>query len=160
MLRETEIRLTEITTSVVTPDLLAYIASSSGLKKLILKGVDSRGLDVSDHLADTFFQNALPRHTESLVELSCPSRYESRWTFGTHNADIISQMHNLEILEMGINATVVYRGFAQSSAITQSDVDLPVHLMLTTAASLSNLRSLAIRATDIESNRGVWSGPR
>lgn len=96
--------LTEITTSVVTPELFAYLTSYSGLRKLSLIHPDGGSREASDRLADMFFETVLPHHAASLVELSCAAGYESRWSFGTHNVDVISQLDNLKTLEMSINA--------------------------------------------------------
>jgi hypothetical protein len=95
--------LTEVTTSLVTPELFAYLRSYTGLKKLTLIHPDGGSHDKSNLLADMFFETVLPQHATSLVELSCAAAYEGRFSFGTQNVDIISQMFSLTALEMSIN---------------------------------------------------------
>ncbi|KAJ7301057.1 hypothetical protein DFH08DRAFT_996414, partial [Mycena albidolilacea] len=98
-----QIKLTEITTNVVTPELFDYLSSYSGIQKLSLLHPDGGSRDKSDRLADTFFETVLSRHATSLVELSCPAGHESRFSFGSHNADVISLLHKLKSLGMSIN---------------------------------------------------------
>ncbi|KAJ6459016.1 hypothetical protein C8R45DRAFT_556897 [Mycena sanguinolenta] len=107
-LRSTRTRLEEITTSVVTQDLFDYLTSYSGLQKLTLnlKFPDDGNLEDSNRLADVFFET-VPHHAESLMELSCPAVYESRFSFGTHNVNVVSLLHRLTRLEMSINAVTV-----------------------------------------------------
>ncbi|KAJ6457916.1 hypothetical protein C8R45DRAFT_1032287 [Mycena sanguinolenta] len=100
-------KLTEITTNVVTKELFDYLTSYSGLEKLTLVSPDGGSLDESNRLADTFFETVLPHHAESLTELSCAAAYESRFSFGTHNVNVISLLHKLTKLEMSINAGAV-----------------------------------------------------
>jgi hypothetical protein len=102
-----QVTLAEITTSVVTPDLFAYLASYSGLEKLTLKSPDGGSREQTDRLADSFFDTALPRHAASLTVLSCPAAYESRFSFGTHNVDVLSLFRKLRTLEMSVNAGAV-----------------------------------------------------
>ncbi|KAJ7467879.1 hypothetical protein B0H11DRAFT_2046770 [Mycena galericulata] len=173
-----QLHLTEITTNVVTPELFAYLASYSGIHKLKLQFPDGGSRDASDRLADTFYETVLPHHATSLVELSCPAAYESRWSFGNHNVDIVSHLHHLNTLEMSINAGQTRRidssrnskridvdgrsvpvvSIGRQVEAEQSDIDPVVALLLHTAATIPALRSLAILPAETESNRGAWCG--
>ncbi|KAJ6602669.1 hypothetical protein DFH09DRAFT_1354917 [Mycena vulgaris] len=101
------IRLKDIRSGIVTADLLAYLASFSGIEKLSLQALSlyrsrcSRA--ESDHLSDTFFQTILPRHAETLVTLACPTGYESRWSFGRHNVNTICTLRKLTSLKIALN---------------------------------------------------------
>ncbi|KAJ7141692.1 hypothetical protein C8R43DRAFT_847381, partial [Mycena crocata] len=97
------IYLKEISTNMVTPDLLQYLASYSGLENISISRPDGGSRDKSDHLADMFYSHVLPRHARSLLQLSCPAGYESRWSFGTHNVDVVAWMNKLMSLHMTIN---------------------------------------------------------
>ncbi|KAJ7888899.1 hypothetical protein B0H14DRAFT_1182918 [Mycena olivaceomarginata] len=55
-----QIKLTEITTNVVTPELFDYLSSYSGIEKLALLYPDGGSRNDSDRLADTFFETVLP----------------------------------------------------------------------------------------------------
>ncbi|KAJ6536286.1 hypothetical protein B0H19DRAFT_1183120 [Mycena capillaripes] len=169
-----QIKLTEIITNVVTPDLFDYLRSYSGIEKLKLLYPDGGSRDESDRLADTFFETILPHHVTSLVELSCPASYESRFSFGTHNVDVILLLHNLKSLEMSINAGAVrevdtpnvwiegkefpVHSIGVSVEAEQADIDPVVTLLLETAATLPALCSLTINSAETESNRGAWCG--
>ncbi|KAJ6599878.1 hypothetical protein DFH09DRAFT_627114 [Mycena vulgaris] len=157
--------LIEITTRLVTPDFLAYLGLCGGLKKLTLQNPDG------DSLADTFFRTVLPNLAASLVELSCGAAYDGRWSFGTHNTHIISQMEKLTALEMSINAERVELvdirpGFAAIGQyliryeveVEQSDIDAVVTNFLHTAATLPALLSLAIVTAETNNNRGASTG--
>ncbi|KAJ6536269.1 hypothetical protein B0H19DRAFT_1183080 [Mycena capillaripes] len=171
-----QLKLTEIITNVVTPDLFDYLRSYSGIEKLKLLYPDGGSRDESDRLADTFFETILPHHATSLVELSCPASYESRFSFGTHNVDVILLLHNLKSLEMSINASAVREvdtpdvwievdgkefpvdSIGISVEAEQADIDPVVTLLLETAATLPALCNLAINSAETESNRGAWCG--
>ncbi|KAJ7748110.1 hypothetical protein B0H16DRAFT_1554051 [Mycena metata] len=176
MLRRTHestsrIKLSEIITSVVTPELFDYLTSYSGLERLTLKFPDGGSRDVSDRLADTFFETVLPHHAASLTELSCPAAYESRFSFGEHNVGVVSLLHNLTNLEMSVNAGAVRKAdpppdgtrirlvsIGVSVTAEQSDIDPVVTLLLQTIASLPALRSLAVVSAETERNHGAWCG--
>ncbi|KAJ6507047.1 hypothetical protein C8R45DRAFT_971383, partial [Mycena sanguinolenta] len=158
--RAPDMRLAELTTNLVTPELLEYLSSYSGMKKLNLVCPDGGNLNASNRLADTLFEAVLPRHAESLTEFSCPAAYESRFSFGTHNVDVVSLLHKLTKLEMSINAGAVWmkdetlarlmmvspRG--QPAEAEQADIDPVVTLLLKTAAALPALQGLTIRAAE------------
>ncbi|KAJ7476747.1 hypothetical protein FB451DRAFT_1557507 [Mycena latifolia] len=129
---KTELRLKEISTPTVTPALITYLVSYSGIERLNLQSLDKGS---EDRLADNFANRVLPRHAESLVELSCISQYPSRWSFGMHNVDVISQLYKLTSLEMSVNLAEVT--LANSATNT-------VHLLLRTAGLLPALCTLII----------------
>ncbi|KAJ7887034.1 hypothetical protein B0H14DRAFT_2180059, partial [Mycena olivaceomarginata] len=79
---QNDVQLKELTTNTVTADLLVYLASYSGLRRLNLLYAGGRTQVESDRLADTFFETVLPLHAASLVKLQCSGCYESRWSFG------------------------------------------------------------------------------
>ncbi|KAF7335694.1 hypothetical protein MVEN_02224800 [Mycena venus] len=54
------IKLTEITTNIVTSEFFHYLTSYSGLEKLTLIQPDGGNRDRSDRLADTFFETLPP----------------------------------------------------------------------------------------------------
>ncbi|KAF7351649.1 hypothetical protein MSAN_01597500 [Mycena sanguinolenta] len=167
------VRLAEITTNVVTKELFDYLISYSGLEKLTLLSPDGGSLNASNRLADTFFETVLPHHAESLTELSCGAAYETRFSFGIHNVNIVSLLHKLTKLEMSINAgavrtvsryqdkegqwePIVTFGFALE--VEQADIDSVVTLLLKTAAALPALRELVIVPAETEDNRNDWTG--
>ncbi|KAF7351650.1 F-box domain-containing protein [Mycena sanguinolenta] len=167
-------KLIEITTSIVTQDLFDYLSSYSGLEKLALMLSDGSNQTVSNHLADAFFETVLPRHAETLRELSCPSAYQSGFSFGPHNVHVVSSLHKLTRLEMSINAAAVQSvhsygltmlpilvgggGLPVLTEADQDDLDLVVTLLLETAAGFPFLQTLIIRAAETEENRsaGYW----
>ncbi|KAF7351545.1 hypothetical protein MSAN_01587000 [Mycena sanguinolenta] len=169
------IKPTEITTNVVTHELFDYLSSYSGLEKLTLKYPDGGNANESNRLADAFFATVLPRHAEFLTELSCPAVYESRFSFGTHDVNVVSLLRKLTRLEMSINAGAVRRVQNQETYVDgkgrvhrmisigisveadQADID-PVTLLLETAACFPTLQCLTIVSAETESNRGAWCG--
>ncbi|KAF7351544.1 hypothetical protein MSAN_01586800 [Mycena sanguinolenta] len=169
-------RFSEITTNVVTEELFDCLSSYSGLEKLKLEFPDGGSEDESNRLADIFFNTVLPRHAESLLELSCPAAYESRFSFGTHNVNVVSLLHKLTKLEMSINAGAVRTVDPPKSFIDadgkeypvisigipveaeQADIDPVVTLLLETAAMFPTLHSLTILSAETERNRGAWCG--
>ncbi|KAF7349892.1 hypothetical protein MVEN_01289800 [Mycena venus] len=157
------VAITEIKTTVVTQELFDYLSSYSGIRKLTLKSPDGGNVDESNRLADIFFETALPHHVESLVELSCPAAFESRFRFGKHNVDLVSSLQKLTKLEMSINAGAVRRvksvaSIGVSVKAKQADITPVVKLLLDTAATLPALSSLTIVPAETERNRGMWCG--
>ncbi|KAJ7339720.1 hypothetical protein DFH08DRAFT_1013173, partial [Mycena albidolilacea] len=112
------VQLKELTTNTVTADLLVYLASYSGLRRLNLLYAGGRTQVESDRLADTFFEAVLPLHADSLVELLCSGDYESRWSFGTHCVAAISKLHNVETLEMSVDAADVQDADPERNTVT------------------------------------------
>ncbi|KAF8143537.1 hypothetical protein K438DRAFT_1633337 [Mycena galopus ATCC 62051] len=93
----------DISTGNVTPDLLAYLASYSGVVKLKFWGLSGGSRIQADDLADIFFTTVIPRHARSLLELFCHAKYECRWSFGTHNVDALSALQNVRNFNLGMN---------------------------------------------------------
>ncbi|KAJ6462760.1 hypothetical protein C8R47DRAFT_95355 [Mycena vitilis] len=171
------IHLTEIATSILTPSLFAYLASYSGLQRLTLRP-DGGSRDASDRLADEFYETALMPHASSLIVLSCPAVYESRWSFGSHNAAQFAALRGLTALEVSVNAgklpkvkpeprwytnpvsgvktRIVQMG--QHVEANQDEINAIVTEIVTTAATLPSLRNLVILSADTERNRGSWCG--
>ncbi|KAJ7887050.1 hypothetical protein B0H14DRAFT_3430897 [Mycena olivaceomarginata] len=85
------VHLTDLTTDELTPELLAYLASYAGLRRLTLLHPAGKTQADTDRFADTFFGSVLPLHTASLVEPACPASSESQWSFGAqpHCVDAI-----------------------------------------------------------------------
>ncbi|KAJ7915135.1 hypothetical protein B0H13DRAFT_2457281 [Mycena leptocephala] len=111
------IHLEAVSVDRIEDGLLSYLASYSGLRRLI----DNAGADsetASNRLADIFFQSALVPHVQSLVALSCPASFEAdgalgRTTLGEYNETVVSfpsvkpspdteiyRLHQHEFLEM------------------------------------------------------------
>ena len=61
----------------MSDDLLQYLSSYEGLRDLRLDRIS--GDNDSNHLADTFFQEVLPRHKGSLEILHINAAYEGNW---------------------------------------------------------------------------------
>ncbi|KAJ7616575.1 hypothetical protein FB45DRAFT_1063982 [Roridomyces roridus] len=156
-LREAQIHLAEITTTIVSPDLFKYLLSYTGLRKLDLGCQDAGSQAGNDRLADTFHETVLPHHADSLVELSCPGRYESRFSFGAHNMHVISQLPQLTSLAMSLNSAARESTYSQSSeSLVYTEIEpTSVNLLLDTASNLPTLRNLTIHAADSDRFRNM-----
>ncbi|KAJ6578324.1 hypothetical protein B0H19DRAFT_908525, partial [Mycena capillaripes] len=98
-LRTEPIYLTYLVTSAVNDDLYTYLSVFSGLQRLtLLDSRDPKEEVKCNRLAGIFFDSVLPRLSHSLVQLSCSTHYECRWSFGTHNASTISLLQHLSKL--------------------------------------------------------------
>ncbi|KAF7344165.1 hypothetical protein MVEN_01706700 [Mycena venus] len=138
-----QIHLRDISTGNVTSDLLAYLASYSGVEKLSFWGLSQKNQIQADDLADTFFTTVLPRHAKSLLELACPASYECRWSFGTHNVDALSALHNVRNLDVSINP---------------NEPVIAAELLVRTVDLLPHLQRLQIYSADPDSLRNVRRG--
>ncbi|KAJ7127530.1 hypothetical protein C8R43DRAFT_1027552 [Mycena crocata] len=139
------IRLKDVATNLVTTDLLTYLASYDGVESLRLQTPDGRNRHEADAFADIFCEQVLPRHTNSLVYLSCPSAYESRWSFGVSNADVVARLHELEYLEMSVDAGELLNVEPTSNAVT---------ILLETLPRFPKLRVLEIYYAGSQAMRG------
>ncbi|KAF7371298.1 F-box domain-containing protein [Mycena sanguinolenta] len=139
----------EIYTNVVTDHLLGYLASYCGIEKLSLYRPDIESVAKSDRLANIFFDTVVPQHAESLVKLACSAPYESRWSFGTHNMDLISNLLKLESLEMSVNEDDVVNVEPPLSA---------VDLLLRTVEHMPALRRLQVFSGVAQTRRNTRHG--
>ncbi|KAF8177295.1 hypothetical protein K438DRAFT_1845639 [Mycena galopus ATCC 62051] len=130
---DTRIYLKELSTSVVTTDLITYLSSYSGAERLLLARSQNR--PKSDALADAFFGDVLAQHAKSLVELICPACHEGRWSFRMEIANSVLQLRKLERLHTSVNGADVADVEPGLNAVT---------LLLNTAALLPALRILQI----------------
>ncbi|KAJ7617838.1 hypothetical protein FB45DRAFT_1063427 [Roridomyces roridus] len=163
-LREARIQLTDITATAVTADLFKYLLSYTGLEKLNFTFQDAGSQEENNRLADGFHESVLLHHADTLVELSCATGYEGRFSFGEHNAHVVAQLHHLNFLAMRVSSTATPRDWGlgmcvdeDSIDVESADIDLPVNLLLDTVAALPRLRHLTIAAADTEDNRYICS---
>ncbi|KAF7308761.1 F-box domain-containing protein [Mycena kentingensis (nom. inval.)] len=100
-------RLKHISTNVVTPQLLRYLASFSGLESIALSGFDADSearedepSAATDLLASEFFTTSLPKHAQSITKLELSPSYEGTWCFGSEDAhkQVILAINSLEKL--------------------------------------------------------------
>ncbi|KAJ7165433.1 hypothetical protein C8R43DRAFT_210694 [Mycena crocata] len=141
MLREQSglnIRLTDICTDAVTSDLLAYLASYSGLESLQFRRLYAGNREQADKLADIFYNTVLPRHAETLVclrDLDSLTSNGARWSFGRHNVDVLLQLQRVQTLELCVNA---------SEVLNVAPANNTIDLLLRTAPGFPALRILSI----------------
>ncbi|KAJ7676579.1 hypothetical protein DFH06DRAFT_610807 [Mycena polygramma] len=143
----TRIYLKELNTTSVTPDLLAYLSSYSGIRRLSLARSQGGARAKNDALADVFFHEVLPQHTKSLVELICPACVEGRWSFNMDNANAFLELRKLEKLHVSVNWEDVVDVDPGMNAIT---------LLLNTVALLPALRVLIISSARVGRHREDW----
>ncbi|KAJ6523106.1 hypothetical protein DFH09DRAFT_1096790 [Mycena vulgaris] len=93
-LRVQKMHLIDVATNNVTDEFLCYLGSYSGLQRLALQYPSANTQTESDQLADRFF--------------------DGRWSFGAHNADVISSLHRLSRLEMSVNGHDVSHEHSES----------------------------------------------
>ncbi|KAJ6552825.1 hypothetical protein B0H19DRAFT_949973, partial [Mycena capillaripes] len=99
-----KIHLKDLTTDSVTNEFIEYVSSYSGLERLsLLHSGGNVGFAEADTLADLFFEKALPCHADTLVAFGFSAAYEGRWSFGSHNVEIISRLVCLASLETSVN---------------------------------------------------------
>ncbi|KAF8171579.1 hypothetical protein K438DRAFT_1548859, partial [Mycena galopus ATCC 62051] len=103
-LRKERIYLKELNTSCVTSDTIRYLCSHSGLTRLTLMGPSSDEPPAEEQsLSHLFFITALPKHADSLVDLSCVAAVEGQWGFNSKNSNILSRLIRLQSLTTSVN---------------------------------------------------------
>ncbi|KAJ7031975.1 hypothetical protein C8F04DRAFT_1262361 [Mycena alexandri] len=145
-LLERDICLREITTTSVSPDLITYLASYSGMEKLTIRGLGGGHFDLSNELAVLFYDTVLPQHADSLVELACPTTHENNWSFGAHNAGAIAKLRALTKMFVGVNAQDVLHADPGTSALD---------LLFKTVADLPGLHIIAVSACHTSPHRAA-----
>ncbi|KAJ7174174.1 hypothetical protein C8R43DRAFT_1119541 [Mycena crocata] len=112
---------------------LQYLRSHPGLQRLDLTQIESlydpRDFDV---YADLFFENILPRHTETLTHLAITPGRHGRWALTKRNAGAILQCRAL--VELGVELKLMMK------------IDYAV-LLLDIALDLPHLKTLTITMT-------------
>jgi hypothetical protein len=78
--------------------LLEYISSFKGLEKLVIAGIDGK----ESEAAERFWKEVLPKHIETLRELTVHPHYEGDWCYGRHAPEVISKGKNLEKLGLSM----------------------------------------------------------
>ncbi|PPR06066.1 hypothetical protein CVT24_004224 [Panaeolus cyanescens] len=158
-LREASIRISSLSTDAVCPSLLTYLASYSGLKKVVLTGADgpSGTKEESERLADTFYVDVLPLHRDTLEVLEIEPRFEGGWCFNAKNKETIGELKNLRSLklavrgaEVGIPATSPSREPRGRDRAKPKDA---VWNLLDTTTSLPSLTHLTISSTESDVSR-------
>ncbi|KAJ7670906.1 hypothetical protein DFH06DRAFT_1179148 [Mycena polygramma] len=115
--------------------ILRYLASYSGLERLEIQSI------ATELEGTLLFESVLPRHLQSLVALSCPGQMDGRCSFGLHTISLVSQLRNLETLEMSVNSSEM----APSNMVEQ---------FLEMAVGLPALRNIALVAP---THAGFWT---
>ncbi|KAF7296378.1 hypothetical protein HMN09_01107900 [Mycena chlorophos] len=97
--------LRQMTINRITPAVLAYLKSYSGLEVFVLQRnpYDQRDPPEMDPLAREFFEEVLPMHETTLRVLRCPMAYENAWSIGSSEGiDVLRRLANLTQLEMSL----------------------------------------------------------
>ncbi|KAJ6578343.1 hypothetical protein B0H19DRAFT_1253588 [Mycena capillaripes] len=128
ILQSAGIHLKQISGACVTQELLAYLASYSGLESLKIQSAAGK-----EALAYPFFDTLLS-HKHSLLSLQCPAYYEGEWCLKPYNLAIISQLHAMQHLEMNVNSYDI----GSNSNIITTFIDL--------TPTIPALRSICLRA--------------
>ncbi|KAF7359994.1 hypothetical protein MVEN_00726700 [Mycena venus] len=155
---EFPIKLTEITTNVVTPELFDYLSSYSGIEKLTLLYPDGGSRNDSDRLADIFFETVLPPSCDISGGTLLPSGLRKQSLEMSINAGAVREVDTPDVWidEDGTEIPVVSIGVSVEAE--QADIDPVVTLLLETAATLPFLCNLAIYSAETESNRDARCG--
>ncbi|ESK84097.1 hypothetical protein Moror_11439 [Moniliophthora roreri MCA 2997] len=138
-LHQEKIHLREIVVPAVNDSFLRYIGSYSGIRKLHYHSVGAPIERADSTLADMFYEQVLPRHTDTLEDLAIHPRFEGRWSFGERNAKVLRQCTVL--MSLGVSLDRVHGG------------SLNVASALNCALSHPHLQQLYLRCT-------LFVGPR
>ncbi|KAF5362963.1 hypothetical protein D9758_007048 [Tetrapyrgos nigripes] len=99
-----QIRLRCLALDCTAVPALDYIESYAGLETLSLRcSVPYFNRYAYNDEADRFYQRILPLHQETLISLDIRTKFESRWCFGKHNVDAISNCMGLQELYVCVN---------------------------------------------------------
>ncbi|KAF7296379.1 hypothetical protein HMN09_01108000 [Mycena chlorophos] len=143
VLQTNSVHLVELSVTVVSLTLCDYLASYTGLERLVLPSVDASA--VSRQLAGMFFERVLRHQSASIVELRLSPHYTSAWSFGTHNVDVLSSLAKLETLEIAVDPEY------DDGRLTKN-----ITLLLDMVPQLRALRTLDIETTMDECYRGQF----
>ncbi|TFK64989.1 hypothetical protein BDN72DRAFT_846126 [Pluteus cervinus] len=99
-LRLSDIQLEKLHLDDVDHSALGYLASYSGLRALHFPNIDASRGAIVVHLATTFFTEVLPKHVETLEELTLVSPYVPAWSLNAQNHRLFSQCKNLRTLHV------------------------------------------------------------
>ncbi|KAJ7142875.1 hypothetical protein C8R44DRAFT_866153 [Mycena epipterygia] len=131
-LQKKRIQLKDISVPTADDALFGYLASYSGLERLTIRRISD------NRHGGMLFEKVIPRHKASLVELSCPGCSEGACSFRRINVALISELRNLETLEMTVNVTEMAPNPGNKQDI--------VELFLEMVSDMPALRNIAILA--------------
>ncbi|EEB98480.1 hypothetical protein MPER_02001, partial [Moniliophthora perniciosa FA553] len=107
-LYQEKIHLREIVVPAVNDSFLRYIASYSGITKLHYHSVGAPIERMDNTLADMFYEQVLPKHTDTLEDLAIHPRFEGRWSFGERSAKVLRQC--TELTSLGVSLDRIHDG--------------------------------------------------
>ncbi|TFK73151.1 hypothetical protein BDN72DRAFT_835169 [Pluteus cervinus] len=94
------IQLEELELTNVEDTALGYLASYSGLRALRFPDIDGSQATRVDQLATMFYTKVLPKHVETLEDLTLLSPFGSGWSFNAKYFDVLSQCKRLKTLHV------------------------------------------------------------
>jgi hypothetical protein len=98
-LKKTGLKLHALETDVTDLEsFLEYISSFEGLEKLVILGIDGK----ESEAAERFWKEVLPKHIETLRELTVHPHYEGDWCYGRLASEVISKGKKLEKLGLSM----------------------------------------------------------
>ncbi|KAF8886378.1 hypothetical protein BD779DRAFT_627981 [Infundibulicybe gibba] len=125
--------------------VIDYLASVTGIKKICLLRADT------DALANRFFTQVVPRHSETLVTLSISADFEGLWCFGKHNVDILLKCTQLSELSIAV-------GTSTANGKMEVTMDGIVSRIMGMATQMPNLCRLQLFSAAPEMLRNAGSG--
>ncbi|TFK73141.1 hypothetical protein BDN72DRAFT_876042 [Pluteus cervinus] len=139
------IQLEKIDLEVVDHAALGYLSSYCGLRALHFREIGASRAMLVNHIATMFYTEVLPKHVETLEELTLVSSYVSAWSVDTQNLELFSQCKNLKTLH------VCWKPGAAGSVET-------FYSILDLSKTFPHLRSLSISFAYPRSIRGARCG--
>ncbi|KAI3608900.1 flavin-containing amine [Moniliophthora roreri] len=124
-LLEQGIRLRNLTASILDADLLAYLASYSGLQNLAL--VDLGSSRHADALTQKLYEDVLPMHGGTLVSLAVESGNTAsrEWCLSSEQAGkVVEQCESLEHLKASVRASDLMRGGVVDAILSAAPASL------------------------------------
>ncbi|KAF7309323.1 hypothetical protein MIND_00302600 [Mycena indigotica] len=150
------IHLQSLTVDRITPSVLEYLKSYSGLQVLVIQRNvhDRRSPAELDPLAREFFDEVLPLHKSTLTVLCCPMQYENEWSISLSNIQALDCLKNLERLEMSVNQAAIERRLPCLSAFFDTIIGLPhiKHIVLSLALAEAERARVSAISTGILPN--------
>ncbi|KAF8893944.1 hypothetical protein BD779DRAFT_1669459 [Infundibulicybe gibba] len=95
-LRKEKIYVNALATDILDRTVLEYMASYTGMEQISLLHISN------DEFAPMFWDQVLPRHAETLVQLDIKPIYEGNWCFGELAAQSLVECKNLSTLSLAL----------------------------------------------------------
>ncbi|KAL0071762.1 hypothetical protein AAF712_000684 [Marasmius tenuissimus] len=146
-----QLPLRRVSCGTVSEELLDFLRSPSvgGLETLEFRHAGADTDERSDEFARRFYNDILPRHQNTLRELSLIPTYTGGWTIGSRNLEVFDEFQQLTTLSVGPDPDEIHPGAGENDIVAS---------FIARAMRLPNLSIISLHPVASKSSRFARCG--